>query len=91
MLEYGIRQIITNPTLITKADEIIKLIDSRSHQTRAFVLPPNYAPFVEKLAREIEYRNWAREMKNKLHNSKRDSLDDIMEIGRESMQEYLDA
>jgi hypothetical protein len=91
MLEYGIRQIITNPTLITKADEIIKLIDSRSHQTRAFVLPPTYASLVEKLAREIEYRNWAREMKNKLHNSKRDNLDDIMEIGRESMQEYLDA
>jgi len=36
MLEYEIKVITTNPTLITKADEIIKLMDTRTNTPRAF-------------------------------------------------------
>ena len=69
MLEYGIKTITTNPTLITKATEIIRLIDSRTSTTRAFVLPASYAPYIEKIDREIEYKKWAKE-KKQLQNSK---------------------
>ncbi len=89
MLEYGIRQIITNPTLITKTTDIIRLVDSRSHKTRAFVLPVSYESMIEKCSKELEYKKWAKEKKRQLQNSSNDDMRDIMEAGRESIGEYL--
>jgi len=90
MLEYGIKTITTNPTLITKATEIIKLVDSRTSTARAFVLPASYAPYVQKIAKEIEYKIWAKEKKKQLQSSKHtDNLDDISLIGLDSIDKYL--
>jgi transaldolase len=90
MLEYGIKAITTNPTIITKAKEIIKLIDSRTKKTRAFVLPAEYAPYIEKIVKEIEYKKWVEEKKKLLKNSKIDnSLEGFSKVGRESINEYL--
>ena len=89
MLEYGIKVITTNPTLITKASEIIRLVDSRSHKTRAFVLPISYEPIIEKLVKEMEFRNWIGDKKKKI-NKEKDNLDDIMNAGIESMGKYLE-
>ena len=77
MLEYGIKAITTNPTLITKSKEIIRLIDSRTKQTRAFVLPASYAPYLEKIQKEIEFKKWVEEKKSL--NSNRD-LSDTLDI-----------
>ncbi len=49
MLEYGIKAITVNPTLITKANEIIRLVDSRTKQTRAFVIPAIYEEYIRKI------------------------------------------
>ena len=90
MLEYGIKTITTNPTLITKATEIIRLIDSRTSTTRAFVLPASYAPYIQKIDKEIEYKAWAKEKKKQLKNLKKsDNLDDISLIGLNSINKYL--
>ena len=91
MLEYGIKTITTNPTLITKSNEIIKLIDSRSKKTRAFVLPSNYAPLIEKLEKEIEAKKWVEEKKKLLKNNKEDleNLEDFMQNSLKSLNEYL--
>ena len=90
MLEYGIKTITINPTLITKATEIIKLVDSRTSTTRAFVLPASYAHYIQKIDKEIEYKKWAKEKKKQLRNSKQsDNLDDISTIGLDSIDKYL--
>jgi len=91
MLEYGIKEITTNPTLITKAKDIIKLIDTRSNQTRAFVLPSSYAPLIEKLNKELEAKQWAKDKKKLLENNliQDDNLNDIMKYGLKSIDEYL--
>ncbi len=92
MVEYGIKTITTNPTLITKTDEIIKLVDTRSKQTRAFVLPSSYAPLVEKLVQELENKKWLQEKKKLLSSSSNeDTIDEeLMEFGIKTMQEYLE-
>jgi len=90
MLEYGIKAITTNPTIITKAKEIIRLVDSRTNTTRAFVLPVAYASYIEKIDKEIKYKKWAKEKKKLLENSyQKDNLDDILDIGIDSINEYL--
>ena len=91
MLEYGIKEITTNPTLITKTQDIIKLVDSRSNQTRAFVLPNSYAPLIEKLSKELEAKKWAKEKKKLLQNNdlSDDALEDIMQYGIKTIVEYL--
>jgi hypothetical protein len=91
MLEYGIKSITTNPTIITKTDEIIKLVDNRTHKTRAFVLPVAYEHIVLKLEKEINYKKWVQEKKDKLLLQKNsdDNLEDIMNSGVSSINEYL--
>ncbi|MBU1668675.1 hypothetical protein KKC13_09660 [bacterium] len=91
MLEYGIKAIITNPTLITKATEIIRLVDSRSNKTRAFVLPVYYEEIVEKIVKEIKYKQWVKEKKERLATEKnqKESFDDIMDLGIDSTNIYL--
>ena len=91
MLEYGIKTITTNPTLITKASEIIRLVDSRTHKTRAFVLPVMYEPLVEKLSKELEYKLWVQEKKKELskNENENENLTDVMDIGLKSVAEYL--
>ena len=90
MLEYGIKAITTNPTLITKSNDIIRLVDSRSKQTRAFVLPSSFAPLVEKIAKEIEAKQWAQDKKNLLGKKKQhEEFEDIMASGILSIDEYL--
>ena len=88
MLEYGIKIITTNPTLITNAKEIIRLVDGRTQKTRAFVLPVSYEPIIEKILKDMEFRDWV-EQKKKLLTKNKDNLDDIMEAGIDSMQQYM--
>lgn len=92
MLEYGIKTITTNPTLITKSTEIIRLVDSRNHKTRAFVLPLSYEPLIEQLAKDMEYKQWVENKKDKLNrfSSASDNLDDLMDVGIESINAYLE-
>ena len=64
---------------------------SLSNQTRAFVLPNSYAPLIEKLSKEIEAKQWAKN-KQKLLNkdtTKNNNIDDIMQYGMNSINEYL--
>jgi len=91
MLEYGIKNITTNPTLITKSKEIIKLIDSRTKEVRAYVFPTSYAKMVEKFIKELEYREWVKEKKRELKKvtNDNDKLDDFMEAGIDSINEYI--
>jgi len=92
MLEYGIKTITTNPTLITKSKEIIRLVDSRNNETRAYVVPVSFEPLIEKLAKEIEFRKWVNEKKRLVDALPfEDRVDeDLMRIGFESIEEYLE-
>jgi transaldolase len=87
MLEYGIKSITTNPTLITKAEDIIRLVDTRTNTTRAFVLPASYEGLIEKLSKEIEYKKWVEDKKKLI--TQKENLDDIMEDGVNSINNYL--
>jgi len=89
MLEYGIKTITTNPTLITKTNDIIKLVDSKTKKTRAFVLPSSYAPLIEKLEKDLEAQKWAKEKKTLLNKNEKDEVEDIMDMGIVSINEYL--
>ena len=91
MLEYGIKTITTNPTLITKANEVIRLIDSRNHHTRAFVIPAKYENELQDFLKKIEYKKWVETKKTALKEyHKKDNLpEDVMEKGWETIEAYL--
>ena len=92
MLEYGIKIITTNPTLITKASEIIRLVDSRNHHTRAFVIPAIYEDELKDFLKKIEYKKWVEEKKQALkkHNSQDTPSEELMKKGWNSIEDYLD-
>ena len=89
MLEYGIKTITTNPTLITKSKEIIRLVDNRNHETRAFVLPVSYEPIIKKMVKEMEFQKWVANKKRVKKEDGKDSLEDIMVEGMKSIDEYM--
>ena len=88
MLEYGIKLITTNPTLITKANQIVKLVDNKTKKTRAYVLPSSYADIVEKLIKEEEYKLWAKK-KKALVKEKIANDEELMEEGIKNIESYL--
>ena len=88
MLEYGIKIITTNPTLITKTDQIVKLVDNKTKKTRAYVLPSKYADIVEKLIKDEEYSLWARN-KKKLLKEKIKNDEELMREGAQNIENYL--
>jgi transaldolase len=92
MLEYGIKSITTNPTLITKSTEIIRLVDSRNHRTRAFVIPAIYEEKLKDFFKEIEYRQWVDKKKKilKAPGEKEGPDEVLMEEGWETIEKYLD-
>lgn len=92
MLEYGIKAITTNPTLITKANDIIRLVDSRNKSTRAFVIPAIYESEFNELFKKIAHKKWVEEKKKAIKNSKNPDLpsDDLMQEGWKNIEEYLD-
>ncbi len=92
MLEYGIKVITTNPTLITKASEVIRLIDSRNHQTRAFVIPAIYENELKEFLKRIEYKKWVEEKKKALkkYNVEDAPSEELMDKGWKTIENYLD-
>ena len=92
MLEYGIKIITTNPTLITKASEIIRLVDSRNHHTRAFVIPAIYENELKDFLKKIEYKKWVEEKKQALknHNAQDTPSEELMKKGWNTIEDYLD-
>jgi len=92
MLEYGIKAITTNPTLITKSTEIIRLVDSRNHRTRAFVIPAIYEEELREFLKKIEYKKWVERKKAALNKSheKENPPEELMEKGWETIGDYLD-
>ncbi|MEA3419121.1 MAG: hypothetical protein U9Q90_06940 [Campylobacterota bacterium] len=92
MLEYGIKAITTNPTLITKASEVIRLVDSRNHHTRAFVIPAIYEEALKEFFKKIEYQKWVEEKKQALKkNNVQDApSEELMDKGWNTIEDYLD-
>ena len=92
MLEYGIKAVTTNPTLITKASEIIRLIDSRNHRTRAFVIPAAYEDEFKDFFKKMEYKNWVGEKKEALkkHVDQDAPSEELMKKGWSAIKDYLD-
>ena len=92
MLEYGIKIITTNPTLITKASEVIRLVDSRNHRTRAFVIPAMYEDELKDFLKKIEQRKWVEEKKKTLknHHTEDAPSEGLMNKGWDTIKDYLD-
>ena len=92
MLEYGIKAITTNPTLITKASEVIRLVDSRNHRTRAFVIPAIYEDVLRDFFKKLEYKKWVEEKKKALEESNTQDApsEALMEKGWNTIEGYLD-
>ena len=91
MLEYGIKAITTNPTLITKATEVIRLVDSRNHHTRAFVIPAIYENELKEFLKKIEYKKWVESKKIALqeHAESDNPPEELMEKGWDAIGDYL--
>lgn len=91
MLEYGIKVITTNPTLITKSSEVIRLVDSRNHHTRAFVIPAIYENELKEFLKKLEYKKWVEEKKQALkkHNAQDTPSEELMEKGWNTIEDYL--
>lgn len=92
MLEYGIKVITTNPTLITKSSEVIRLVDSRNHHTRAFVIPAIYENELKEFLKKLEYKKWVEEKKQALEKQNRQDApsEALMEKGWNTIEDYLD-
>lgn len=92
MLEYGIKVITTNPTLITKSSEVIRLVDSRNHHTRAFVIPAIYENELKEFLKKLEYKKWVEEKKQALkkHTTQDTPSEALMEKGWNTIEDYLD-
>ena len=92
MLEYGIKNITTNPTLITKSTEVIRLVDSRNHTTRAFVIPAMYENELKEFFKHIEHKKWVEEKKEALkkHNKEDKLSEELMIEGWKSIEDHLD-
>ncbi len=93
MVEYGVKKIITNPSLITNSEEIVKVIDKRSHKIKAFIVPARYTELMEKMLKEIAFEKWAKEKKRRIKNASGaefPELNDLSEKGIEAIDEYLD-
>ena len=92
MLEYGIKAITTNPTLITKASEVIRLVDSRNHQTRAFVIPVIYENELNDFLKKINNKKWVEDKKKALivENTREVPSAELMEKGWSTIEDYLD-
>ncbi len=58
MLVYGIRKITTNPTLITKSKDIVKILDNKTKKARAYVVPAIYEEEIKKFIKDLEYKKW---------------------------------
>lgn len=86
MVELGVKKIITNPKVM-ESDEIIRVIDSRSHRLKAFIVPARYEKMIEKLEKEIRYKEWVAKKKELVKRG--ESFDDLAELGRKSIDEYL--
>jgi len=96
MLEYGIKNITTNPTLITRSTEVIRLVDSRNHTTRAFVIPAIYENELKEFFKKIEYKKWVEEKKEALkvvnekkHYETEALSDELMSEGWKSIEDHL--
>ncbi len=91
MLEYGIKVVTTNPTLITKASEVIRLVDSRNHHTRAFVITASYEDMLKDFFKKIEYKKWVEEKKKALeeYNVQDAPSKALMEKGWSAIEDYL--
>ena len=93
MVEYGVKKIITNPSLITNSEEIVKVIDKRSHKIKAFIVPARYTELMEKMLKEIAFEKWAKEKKRRIKSASEaefPELNDLSEKGIEAIDEYLD-
>ncbi len=91
MLEYGIKIITTNPTLITRTSEVIRLVDSRNHHTRAFVIPAIYENELHDFLKKIEHKKWVEEKKEMLKkHTDSDALSEgLREEGWKAIEDYL--
>jgi hypothetical protein len=90
MVEYGVKKLITNPTLITNSDDIVKVIDARNNQTKAFIVPLKYKALMQKLIKELEFQKWAKEKKELIGSTKKNSDDKYLsELGWDDIEEYL--
>ena len=93
MVEYGVKRVITNPTLLTQSDEIVRVVDGRSKQTKAYVVPARYESLMRKMIKEIEFEAWAKEKKRLLEakaSNTEDETHPLSEAGMQSIGEYLD-
>ncbi len=93
MVEYGVKKLITNPTLMTNATDIIKVIDARTKQTKAFVVPAKYKTLMDKLIKEIEHQKWAKKKKALLQKQAEENDHDeeiLSKIGWQEIEAYLD-
>ena len=85
MIELAIRDITRNPTKITQNDEIVRLVDGRTHRTRAYVVPARYEKEIRRLIQRIEDEKWAKEA---MRIEKSKDNDNLEEIGRQALETW---
>ena len=91
MLELGVKNLITNPSIMSNSKDVLRILDSRTKKTKAFIIPANFSSEVEELIKELEYKKWAKDKKKALDKSKKsnDDLKEFSKIGAKNIESYL--
>ena len=78
MVELSIKEMAVRPSTVSQSDDVIKLVDGRSHHTKAYIIPAKYEKYIAKALQRIEDERWAEEkMKRYDKNQKDENFDDM--------------
>ncbi len=79
MVELSLKEMTVKPSTVSHSKEVIKLVDGRSHRTRAYIIPAKYEKYIIKALQRIEDEIWAeKKMQNFSKRSQQDENFDDM-------------
>ena len=58
MLQIGIMDISKTPSIINNIDEVAKIVNKKTKQTKGYYIPAIYEDMIQKVLEEIEYQNF---------------------------------
>ena len=80
MVELSIKEMTVKPSTVSRSDEVIRLVDGRSHHTKAYIIPDKNKKYIAKALQRIEDEIWAQDKMQRFpKRAKDDNFDDLTE------------
>jgi len=82
MVQIGIMDISKTPSIINNIDEVAKIVNKKTKQTKGYYIPVIYEDMIQKVIEEIEYQNFKKRNQTLISNDVKeddtllDGLDD---------------